>query len=60
VLALTPEELNAVFDPEHVKEFDKVAEARVARMRAPFFGHVPKSSGDVIGTLSLYAEQDHD
>jgi hypothetical protein len=60
VLALTPEELNAVFDPEHVKEFDKVAEARVARMRAPFFGHVPKANGDVIGTLSLYAEQDHD
>lgn len=60
VLALTPEELNSVFDPEHVMEFDKLAEARVARMRAPFFGNISKATGDVIGSLSLYPEKDHD
>lgn len=37
-LALTKDEMNAVFDPQHAVEFDKFAEARVARMTAPFFG----------------------
>lgn len=60
VLALKPEELNAVFDSAHVEEFDKVSEERVARMTAPFFGHAPKAVPDTTGTLSLYAERDHD
>ena len=60
VLALTPEELNAAFDPHHADEFDKLAEARVARMRAPFFGLAPKVMNVTSGTLNLYAEQDHD
>ena len=61
VLALTPEELNAAFDPEHVQEFDRLAEARVTRMRAPFFGNAPKALNDIVnGNLGLYAEQDHD
>ena len=60
VIALTPEELNAVFDPKLVQEFDKLADARVARMRAPFFGHGPKAFGELTGELDLYAEQDHD
>jgi len=59
-LALKPEELNAVFDPDHVEEFDKLSEERVARMSAPFFGHVPRALGDMSGDLGLYAEQDHD
>jgi hypothetical protein len=38
VLALTPAELNAVFDPDHAAEFDMLADRRVARMTAPSFG----------------------
>jgi hypothetical protein len=38
VLALTPAELDAVFDPEHTEKFDSLLEARIARMSAPFFG----------------------
>jgi hypothetical protein len=61
-LALTPAELNAVFDSEHVKEFDNLADTRIARMSAPLFGHRPNISGNVTGdeAPNLFAEQDHD
>jgi hypothetical protein len=51
-----------VFDPEHVSEFDVLAEARVARMSAPFFGHRSKVPGEAAGnhSLGLFVEQDHD
>ena len=58
VLALTPEELNAVFDPEHMKEFDNLAAARITRMSAPFFGRRSEPTGD--DAPDLFAEQDHD
>jgi hypothetical protein len=38
VLALTPAELDSVFDPEHTQNFESYLEARIARMSAPFFG----------------------
>ena len=60
VLALRPEEINAIFDPQHVAEFENLAGARVARMRAPFFGNPPRQANDVTPNLNLYAEQDHD
>lgn len=59
VLALTPEELNAVFDPEHIHKFDNLSNRRVARMAAPFFRHGSKAASQATGNLSLYAEQDH-
>jgi hypothetical protein len=61
VLALTPEEVNAIFDPEHLREFDDLAEARVARMSAPFFGHRPKAAGAVRDEApNLFSKPDHD
>ena len=60
MIALTPKEANAVFDPEYAKEFDNLAAARVARMKAPFFGHSPKALSEGTADLGLYAEQDHD
>src|SRR4029077_20611480 len=42
VLALTPNEINAIFDPACAAQFDGFAEARIARMSAPFFGQRPK------------------
>lgn len=59
VIALTAKEVNAVFDPEHAKEFDDLAEARLARMRAPFFGGRPKRVGEVGGDEGLFAGHDH-
>ncbi len=61
VLALTPEELNAVFDPEHAEEFDELAETRVDRMSAPFFGRRSKLPEESEADApDLFAEQDHD
>jgi hypothetical protein len=62
VLALTPQEVDAVFDQEHAKEFDDLAKARVARMSAPLFGRRPKGPGDVADsqTLGLFVEGKHD
>jgi hypothetical protein len=59
-LALMPKEVDAVFDPEHVQEFDDLAEARVARMRAPFFKLHPKTEVAVNHSLGLFVEKDHD
>jgi len=36
VLALSPAEINAIFDPAHNSEFDSLSNARVTRMNAPF------------------------
>jgi hypothetical protein len=62
VLALSAEELNSVFDPQHISEFDGLSEKRVARMRAPFFGN--KSIGEIDPgedlRQKLFADQDHD
>ena len=49
-----------MFDPEHVQEFDDLAEARVARMRAPFFKLHPKTEVAVNHSLGLFVEKDHD
>ncbi len=38
VLALSPDEVNAIFDDKHVATFDQLKQDRVARMTAPFFG----------------------
>lgn len=38
VLALSAEEVNAIFDPGHAGRFDEVCQRRVDRMTAPFFG----------------------
>ncbi len=38
VLALTAEEVNAIFDPAFSDRFDDLKKVRVARMSAPFFG----------------------
>lgn len=42
VLALTPSEVNAIFDTEHKDRFDGVSQQRVDRMTAPFFGRKGK------------------
>jgi hypothetical protein len=55
VIALTPMEVNAVFDPEHATEFDNLAQARIARMSAPFFGARPKGFGEPSGGADLFA-----
>lgn len=44
VLALSPEEVNAIFDPAQAGRFDEVLRLRVDRMTAPFFGRKPTSS----------------
>ena len=61
-LALKPHEVDAVFDPEHTEEFDILAEARVARMKPPFFGHRSKPPGEDAAnhSLGLFVEKDHD
>ncbi|HUW81748.1 MAG TPA: hypothetical protein VMZ31_02985 [Phycisphaerae bacterium] len=46
-LALNPDELNAIFDPECIKEFNGLMETRVARMTAPFFGKRSRSTKDL-------------
>jgi hypothetical protein len=55
VLALTPSEIDAVFDPAHADAFDGLCDARIARMSAPFFGPRREPS-DVDGeeTLDLF------
>jgi len=37
-VALTPNEVNAIFDEEHVSDFDDLVQKRVERMTAPSFG----------------------
>ena len=37
-ISLTPEEVDAVFDPSHASHFDAVLRRRVSRMTAPTFG----------------------
>jgi len=61
-LALSADELNSIFDPQHAAEFDKLSETRVARMRAPFFGNRSNGGSDASeGPLpNLFADQDHD
>jgi hypothetical protein len=61
VLALTPSEIDAIFDPAHAEAFDGLCNARVARMSAPFFSPRRESS-DVEGeeTLDLFGERDDD
>lgn len=59
VLALAPPELNAIFDSQHAQEFDILAEVRIARMRPPLFGEIPKGPRDSASrNLNLYAQQD--
>jgi hypothetical protein len=62
VLALAPEEVNAIFDPEHVKEFEGFADTRVSRMNAPLFGQRSRGPGDEPENqmLGLFTEQDYD
>jgi hypothetical protein len=43
VLALSPEEVNAIFDPKETSQFDEVFQRRVDRMTAPHFGTRPTS-----------------
>ncbi len=46
VLALASNEVNAVFDPACVRQFDSVLQARIERMTAPFFGPRGSNSTD--------------
>src|SRR5207248_73075 len=38
VLALSPDEVNAIFDVAYVGRFDSLMKVRIDRMTAPFFG----------------------
>ena len=50
-ISLTPEEVDAVFDPNHTSRFDAVLRRRVSRMTAPTFGkRATQSAG---GSLPL-------
>jgi hypothetical protein len=60
VVALTPKEVNAVFDGEHVQEFDALADTRIARMRAPFFGQRARIADDFSGNQGLFEGRDRD
>jgi hypothetical protein len=62
VIALTPREVNSVFDPEYVQEFDDLAQTRVARMCAPFFGNGSKGYSGVANsqTPGLFVDRDDD
>ena len=42
-VGLSPEEVNAIFDPEHAGDFEELKNARIERMTAPFFGKPPKT-----------------
>jgi hypothetical protein len=43
VVALSPNEVDAIFDPAQADGFDEVLQLRVDRMTAPFFGRRPTS-----------------
>jgi hypothetical protein len=61
VLALTPVEINAVFDPEYVGTFDDLAGTRIARMSAPAFGsRAGTADGDRGEPMDLFTGQGHD
>lgn len=62
VLALTPEELNSIFDPQHAGEFNGLSDKRVARMTAPYFGNRLGGEGarDNEPAPDLFADQDRD
>jgi hypothetical protein len=61
VLALTPSEIDAIFDPEHAQAFDGVCSARISRMSAPFFGGRGESSDvEREEPLDLFGERDND
>ena len=49
-ISLTPEEVNAIFDPDHADQFDSVLRQRVSRVMAPSFG---KRSTRSTGSLPL-------
>jgi hypothetical protein len=60
VLALTPAELDAIFDPTYVDNFQGLSDTRVARMSAPFFGNGAKMAAEDLGNEgpSLFADHD--
>ncbi|MGR3175015.1 MAG: ORC-CDC6 family AAA ATPase [Candidatus Scalindua sp.] len=41
-IALTPKEVNSIFDQEHSEEFEELKQKRVERMTAPLFGKKSK------------------
>jgi hypothetical protein len=59
VIALTAKEINSIFDPDHAKEFDELFEARIDRMRAPFFGRKSKRGNGMDGDTGLFAGHEH-
>ena len=46
-LAISGDELNAIFDPAFTSEFDQILKTRIDRMTAPFFGTRPETKYDV-------------
>jgi hypothetical protein len=42
-VGLNPEEVNSIFDPEHVENFENLKTERIERMMAPFFGRSSKT-----------------
>lgn len=59
VLALTADELNAIFDPAFSAEFEKLAGTRIARMSAPLFGDRSRNSeANPPQTASLFGEDE--
>ena len=46
VLALSPDEVNAVFDPDYADQFDSILKKRIDRMTAPYFGPKPSGSSE--------------
>lgn len=43
-IALTPNEINAIFDPSHSKQFPSILKNRTKRMNAPFFSKKSKNT----------------
>lgn len=59
VIALTPPEVDAIFDPTKAGGFDGYCQARLARMQAPFFGSRTATS-DPHDAMPLFSGQDDD
>lgn len=59
-LALTPAEVNAVFDPSHGADFDRLAKKRIDRMTPPSFGRTTGERLQEEPTLRLFDEDNVD
>ena len=59
-LELDPKQVNAIFDPNYISQFDELSRERVSRMTAPLFGARSKHQGQDVQMQSLLPlEPDH-